>query len=741
MSAATPVPQEPTFNDRLAALRRAKEAATREKQQIRGAMDHDDHGVILPPPDRREVIETTSSSGMPIRDVLLTGVPLEEETPGEGFFGPRLCGLNFRRLLEAHPVHIDPNSSLAGAYMTTFSSYRTKSWPDRLPVPEDLRARLRRYRLVHAIGAMQHFCQDLRIGLELGWDGILERLGQHRARHPDAEDFYAGLEHIVFGMQDWIGRAAREAERSVFQHPELGDNLQAMAAINQQLVHAPPRTFREACQWILWYQLVARMYNGSGSLGRLDLLLEPYYARDRAAGDLSDEEAVFHIACLLLRDNAYLQLGGPTATRDDVTSPVSHLVLEAAHRLGIPANIGVCVGQRVDRSLLRRGVEIMLSDRTGIPKFLGVDNTAAGFLQNGFPARDARERAYSGCHWSAIPGREYALMDCIKVDFGAIFEAAFADVMAGEARSSKALWQRFVHHLQAAVTATAEAIDFQFDHMHEVFPELVLSLLCHGPVERGVDASHGGVDYYTFGVDGAALATIADSFAAIEVRLEGDGRLDWEKLATLLADDFAGPEGERLRLLLANTPRFGRGGGAADRWAERIAHAFTAAVVAHPTPGGHRMLPGLFSWANTIPMGATLGATPNGRRRGEPISHGANPQPGFCEGGAPTAMVRAVAAVQTGYGNTVPLQLDLEPSLSGKNEADVERVCQLIETHFRLGGTQINLNLLSREEILEAHADPEKYPHLVVRVTGFSAYFASLSPAFRQLVVDRIVAG
>jgi formate C-acetyltransferase len=70
----------------------------------------------------------------------------------------------------------------------------------------------------------------------------------------------------------------------------------------------------------------------------------------------------------------------------------------------------------------------------------------------------------------------------------------------------------------------------------------------------------------------------------------------------------------------------------------------------------------------------------------------------------------------------------------------VALISGLIRTHFQLGGTQINLNIMDAEKVLAAHRDPSLYPDLVVRVTGFSAYFASLSPAFRQLVVDRLIA-
>ncbi len=120
------------------------------------------------------------------------------------------------------------------------------------------------------------------------------------------------------------------------------------------------------------------------------------------------------------------------------------------------------------------------------------------------------------------------------------------------------------------------------------------------------------------------------------------------------------------------------------------------------------------------------------------ISHGANPDPGFSKDAAPTAMARAVAAVQPGYGNAAPLQLDLDFS-AGANEEDRSKIAALIKAHFDLGGTQININILDKEKLLEAEKDPQKSPALVVRVTGFSAYFAMLSNEFRRWVIERIV--
>jgi pyruvate-formate lyase len=733
-----------TFQQRLDALRTTKLLQTREKQQVNGSMDHDDHGLILPPSERRKIVHTTSSSGMPITDCLIEGFEIESNHPSGGFFGARAVGENFGRLLRSHPVYIDPVSSLAGGYMVNFQSYRNPHWNPDFDFSQ-IQPEIDRYCLLPGIGAGQHFCQDLQIGLDLGWGGILEKIRHYRlVNGPEKEDFYQGLEAIVTGIQDWIRRHAISARElaSAEIDSQIQENLQQIAEMNDWLVTHPARNFREACQWILWFQITARMFNGSGSLGRLDMLLEPYFQRESIAGTLGEEEAIFDIACLLLRDTGYIQLGGPDAQGHDITSRISYLVLEAGHRLRIPANVGICVGEDVDPGLLTRGVEIILEDRTGFPKFLGVDSTVAGFARSSYPEELGRQRAYAGCHWLALPGIEYTMNDCIKINLAKVFEVAFYDMLDDPrvSPSVQELWERFDRHLTRAVDVTAQCLDFHLNHMHRVNPELVLDLLCVGPIETGEDASHGGVQYINLGVDGAALAVVADSFAALEQRVEVEQRLTWSQVRTHLDTNWTGPDGERMRQLMLRTPRYGSGGSRADEYAVRVSRLFSEAIACKRTPAGFKMIPGLFSWANTIPMGKEVGATPNGRKAGQPISHGSNPEPGFRRDGAPTAMAVAIASVQPGYGNTAPMQLELAPLIL-KEAYAVDLVSNLVRTHFRLGGTQINLNIMDAAQVLEAHKDPSKYPDLVVRVTGFSAYFASLSPEFRQLVVDRIISG
>jgi formate C-acetyltransferase len=235
------------------------------------------------------------------------------------------------------------------------------------------------------------------------------------------------------------------------------------------------------------------------------------------------------------------------------------------------------------------------------------------------------------------------------------------------------------------------------------------------------------------------LATVADSFAAIEQRVVQEKRLTWSELAAHMENDWTGAE--RVRLMMKNVPRFGAGGTRADWWAKRISETYVRLYKETPTPRGFNVIPGLFSHGDVIRLGKRLGATPNGRHAGDAISHSANPDPGFVPSGgaSPTAKSNAVAAVQPGWGNSAPLQLDVDKELLGA-QGGMEALETVIRTHNAQGGTLINLNVISKEQILEAHEDPSKHPDLVVRVTGYSAYFYSLSKEYRQQIVDRLLA-
>lgn len=274
------------------------------------------------------------------------------------------------------------------------------------------------------------------------------------------------------------------------------------------------------------------------------------------------------------------------------------------------------------------------------------------------------------------------MQDVTRLCLVSPFLHAFNDVISDldTPKTMDSLWNRYVHHLSISVETIKQGFDWHLEHQAENSPEIVLNLFCHGAIERELDVSAGGVDIYNLTCDGVGLATVADSFAAIEQRVVDEKRLTWEESAHHLENNYK--DAENVRLMLKNIPRFGTGGSRADYWAKRVSELFTYLVKSKPTPKGFNVIPGLFSHGVVKELGKPLGATPNGRHAGEPISHSANPDPGFMPGGfsAPTAKANAVAAVQPGWGNSAPLQLDFDGQLA-KESGGLEAVESLIKTH------------------------------------------------------------
>lgn len=733
----------PTYAQRMAAMRRTKLEHTRIKTEQNGYVDMDDFGTVPLPDNYRVEPWYNSKNG--------------------SFYGYEGMCENFCRVMAAHPPYVDPMELLCGRWRDMLVNYRgnllfrpawmkqdatqrdfdsevtsqwSKCWDEERFPYDDLKPYQEMYNISSGIDSDAHLCCDYRIGLELGFGGLLEKIAHYREINPEQRAFYDAEERVVHAIMDFIRRHVDCIREMIPQQndPDIRKSLTEMLAVNEWILTRPPRTLHEACQWVVYFNCASRIYTRDGAGFQLDTLLFPYYQRDVAAGVLDDEKAVFLIADLLLNDPQYYQLSGVDAEGRDLTNHLSYLVLEAADALNIATNLTVRVHENCDPVFLRRAVEYLFKNKNGWPRFCGDRALTEGYMRNGYSRQDANERIAVGCNWMCVPGKEFPMNDVVKINIAKVLEQALRDLRQEREPSSQRLFALYEQHLKKAIEVTAAGINLHIDHQWEVTPELVMNLMMQDTIEKGLDISQ-CARLYSIGVDGAGLAVVADSFGAIETRIEQEGVLTWEQLFAALDDNFAD---ERIRAMMQSAPRYCYGGTVSDQWAIRLTDSWVTHIKAQPMPAGRQLIPGWFSWALTLEYGAAVGATPNGRRAGEPISHGANPNPDFRRDGAVTAQANGIATVQCRHGNTAPLQLEFDPGITAE-EGGVDRVLELILSHFRQGGTLININVLNKETLLDAHAHPERHPDLVVRVTGFTAYFSSLSPAFRQLVLDRFL--
>ena len=733
-----------SYADRLKSMRETKIRHTLEKRKQNGYTDLDDFGTV------------PISEGYCVE-------PWYNSTNGSFYGYDGMCE-NFCRVIDAHEPYIDPLEMLCGRWRDMLVNYRgdlhympdwlknnlknlefikngatnqwSKRWDEQRFPYDDLKPLQEKYNITTGIDGDAHFACDYRIGFELGFGGFLDKINKYRKINPDKKDFYDAEERCVKAIQRFIQRHIDKAEELIKSEtrPEIKESLVKMKAVCENIKDNPPKTFHEACQWTAFFNCASRIYTRDGAGFQIDGLLYPYYERDIQAGILDDETAKFLIANLLLIDPHYYQISGVDGNDKDMTNHLSYLVLEAADSINIACNLTVKMHENCDREFVRKAVYYLIKNKNAWPRFCNDKSLAEGYMRNGIDKKTARERIAVGCNWMCVPGKEFPMNDTVKINIAKVMEEALKDLRKEERRSTERLFDLYEEHLKKAIEVTAAGINLHLDHQWEVTPELIMNLMMKDSIEKGEDISQ-CAELFTVGIDGAGLAVVADSFGALEDRVENEHLLSWDDMFEALDNNF---ENERTRLILNSAPKYCSGNSSADRWAKRLTESWVGLVKAQEMPEGRQLIPGWFSWSRTIEYGSKVGATPNGRRAGEPISHGANPNPHFRQDGAPTAQSNGIASVQCGYGNTAPLQIEFDPDVKA-DEKGIDIVLNLIETHFRKGGTLININVLDGEKLMEANENPDLHPDLVVRVTGFTAYFASLSPQFRQLVVDRFL--
>jgi pyruvate-formate lyase len=258
------------------------------------------------------------------------------------------------------------------------------------------------------------------------------------------------------------------------------------------------------------------------------------------------------------------------------------------------------------------------------------------------------------------------------------------------------------------------------------------SALIHDCVAVGRDANHGGARFVHHNNYAGGVATVADSLAAIQKAVFEEGWLTLGDLRDALAANFVGQDALRQRLL-HRYAKFGNDDDQVDAIAAEIAECFCREVLQHREPVLGACWPGIYTYHRFKWIGHMAGATPDGRLAGEPTSENQGPAPGRDRFG-PTATLRSLAKLPLHLTPSGGQTLTLHPSLVAGPDG-TKHLSDLIETYFSLGGEHLQVNIVNTETLRAAQREPEKYRGLVVRVTGYSAYFVTLDRQSQDLLI------
>lgn len=622
--------------------------------------------------------------------------------------------------------------------------------------------------------AQGHILPDIPAWLSLGVRGIREEAIAARRQNPHSDVFYDAALIALDAAAEFMTRYARLADEQLQAEPDVARRreLGEIASACEWLAGHPARNFREALQatWFLLVLLQMESNASSFSLGRFDQYMLPYVERDRETGALTLGAAqelleYFWLKCneiVLLRSSTSaryfagfpigfnITTGGQLADGGDATNLVSFMCLRAQAALGMTQpNLSIRIHRNSPQDFLETAA-FVISRGSGMPQVFNDEVIVPGQLARGITPEDAANYAVVGCVELSTPGKalgwsDAAMFNLVRVLELTLFGGADAQSGAqiglahaplGEMTSFDVLQLSYDAQMQHFVRLMIDGCAVVERTHAEVLPSPFLSLVVEDCVARGLDVTAGGAHYNFSGVQGVQVANVADSLAAVEHAVFGEHWIGGEELLEVLRANFAGHELLRQRLL-NGIPKYGNDDDRVDRFAQQWADRYSELVGSYPTPRGGTFQPGFYTVSAHVPMGANVGATPDGRRRGEPLADGGlSPSAGRDLKG-PTAVLNSVSKANLALAsNGTLLNMKFLPSFFDGEEA-LAKFVTLLRGFSRLRIPHVQFNVVSAQTLRAAQDNPASYRGLVVRVAGYSAYFVELDRNLQDEIIRR----
>lgn len=656
--------------------------------------------------------------------------------------------------------------------------------PRRLKTIYDLRFEYARNNPTPAV-----FCFDVQGHLCLGVDKVVERgmgaiiKGAERRRKklsPNDKHKHAFLDAVVTSLEascNYAGRfaALAEARAKETEDPEEKKRLKKIAENCRVVPRQKPKTFHQALQAAWFTLMIGEIQYGTQevfAVGRIDQYLYPYYQADMEAGRLSKKEAVALLQEFFIKQTSNIDpipelgmetngvlgnsqhvavIGGVTPDGKDASNELTFVILDAFERMNGSLNqLSVRIAGESPPELLRRTAEVFKT-ASGIAIY-NDEVIIKALLADGMSLQDARDYTIVGCIETSgqsdthgCPGGHELVLASVLVmtltrgkrpvpapgQKGGIDSGDPARFDTFE-KFTSAFRKQLKHHVDVLVRATAGK-----DRAYRDFlPAPYVSALMDDCIERCRDITEGGARYDYTSLDVRGLATLVDCLLSVKHFVYDRKELTLKEFIRILDCDFEGHEAFRQRII-NEAPKYGVGDEKADRMAVEVIDWLHDMVKDQKNIRGGQWRVCYYSYGNHVIDGLLLGATPDGRKSGDPTSNGVSPSNLFQSKNGPTGPMKSVARIPPEKASSgVSLNMRFHPSLL-KTQNGVEAFARMIQTYFDLGGMHVQPNVVSSETLREAQKHPEDYQDLVVKVSGYSAYFCDLGRSIQEDIIAR----
>lgn len=630
-----------------------------------------------------------------------------------------------------------------------------------------------------------------------GWviDRGLEAIIQDAKDHLDRLTFrddpkgdhekYDFLQGVIIALEGAITFAKRHAALArqmadAEADPVRKAELLEIARVCDHVPAKPARSFREAVQ-SFWFTHLSENLECSFQAecpSRIDQYLYPMYKQDVIEnGTLSRQDAAELFGCLLVKinelyvvKNSYeknnipgttLQattLCGVTRDGKDASNELSYLILECQAQINLPQPpIYVRYHKNIDQRVWLKAIQVNVRRGDGNPAYMSDETRIPGFVKRGIALEDARDWGAAGCAGSLIPGvsTHGGSLGINYINLAKIMELVMCDGMdpktkvqigphTGDPVNFKTLEDlkdAFKTQFDYLIAKMAEAARFSAFLDINCFHTPYMSALLGDCIEKGMDARAGGVRYpsFLYHIADRGLQDVADSMTAIRKVVFEDRKLTMEQVVTAMRANFEGYEYERA--LLRSAPKYGNDDDYADGVFSELSVWLQDRMAQEKNPFGTPLWAGRSGAMAHVTFGRRTGPLPSGHKDGEPIADGfCSPSQG-CDVNGPTSVFNSASKVSHVDNSTAALMNMKFDKRLFRNPNNIKNLGAMLEHYFTNGGFHVQINIIDQDLLIDASEHPEKYPNLMVRVAGYSAFFVDLPKGLRQEIISRTSEG
>ncbi|MBC8059842.1 MAG: formate C-acetyltransferase [Clostridiaceae bacterium] len=602
-----------------------------------------------------------------------------------------------------------------------------------------------------------HIIPDYEIVFEKGLGALIEDV-KAKIFEQGSNDFYHASLITLEASRDYILKHAKVIQNMVEKENDIlrKAELQEILRISNKIALGKPESFYEALQ-LFWYVSVVFQHESNASSispGRFDQYMYPYFRKSLDDG-VNEEFINELLRALYIKFNTIVALrstesakyfagfpigytiilGGLDGDGKDVTNKLSYLMLDILADIKLPQpNLSVRVGEKSPRDFLMKVAETIRMG-TGMPQVFNDETNILAYVNRGVTLKDARDYAVVGCVELSIPGKTYGLHDIAMFNLLKVMEITLKENSA-DFTCFNDLLERIKKNISIYVKDMVDGSNIVDKAHRECAPTPFLSNFVHGCTERGKDLTAGGALYNFSGVQGIGGPNLSDSLYVIKKLVFDDEEITLQKLVKVMDENW--DKNEMLRQRLINKKhKYGNDIDEVDYLGAEILSYFCRDVEKYKNIRGGIFQPGSYTVSAHIPLGEAVGATPDGRMKGEQLADGGlSPMVGRDRKG-PTASLKSVSKLDNYLtSNGSLLNVKLSPStLEGID--GLKKLVGYIQAFVRLKIQHIQFNVISVETLREAQKYPEKYQDLVIRVAGYSAMFVELSTAIQNDIINR----